>query len=429
MRKVNIKKNLMILLLISLEENSIIKSRFFYSEDKTMKKWMVAVLVLAMMLTLAACGEAENAVFVQPVSDLANMGGIAPGDKFPGMVVSENITEIQKDGQMVVEELLVKEGEDVTAGQELFRYDTQQLQLSLDKQRLELEQAEATIENYKEQIKELEKERSNASSNKLEYTIQIQTMQLDLKEAEINIKAKYDAVEQSEALLQNAVVSSPVDGRIQSISENGTDNYGNPLAYITIQQTGSYRIKGIIGELQRGAIMEGTRMDILSRVDGSRWAGTVTLVDYENPSQEDPNAMYYGMSSDAMTASSKYPFYVELDDTTGLILGQHVYLQLPNQNEVEAGLAIGSAFITYDENGESYVWADKNGKLEKRIVTLGEYNMMNDTYEILSGLTEEDFIAFPDPELCVDGAPTTQVEPQQDNAAEGVVQEGVVFAG
>ena len=102
-----------------------------------MKKWTVAVLVLAMMLTLAACGEVENAVFVQPVADLANMGGIAPGDKFPGMVVSENITEIQKDGQMVVEELLVKEGDDVTAGQELFRYDTQQLQLSLDKQRLE----------------------------------------------------------------------------------------------------------------------------------------------------------------------------------------------------------------------------------------------------------------------------------------------------
>ena len=108
-----------------MRENSIIKSRFFYSEDKAMKKWTVAVLVLAMMLTLTACGEAENAVFVQSVADLANMGGIAPGDKFPGMVVSENITEIQKDGQMVVEELLVKEGDDVTAGQELFRYDTQ----------------------------------------------------------------------------------------------------------------------------------------------------------------------------------------------------------------------------------------------------------------------------------------------------------------
>lgn len=386
-----------------------------------MKKWMALCLAFVMALTMTACAESENAVFVQKVSDLVNLGGIAPGDRFPGIVVSENITEIQRDSQMVVAELLVKEGDDVKAGQELFSYDTQQLQLSLDKQRLELEQMEATIENYKEQIKDLEKDRDNSYNNKLEYTIQIQSLQVDLKEAEINIKAKIDAVAQSEALLSNAVVYAPVDGRIQSISESGMDNYGNPLAYITIQQTGSYRVKGTIGELQRGAIIEGTRMEILSRTDGSIWAGTVALVDYESPTQENPNAMYYGMSSDEMTTSSKYPFYVELDSTDGLILGQHVYLQLEGQEEMEPSLAISSAFFGYEEDGTMYVWADNGGKLEKRTVTVGEYDMMNDTYEILSGVTEDDFIAFPDPELCAEGVPTTKTEPVQEAAPESGV--------
>lgn len=385
-----------------------------------MRKWMAMLLVLVMVLALTACAEDENAVFVQSVADLANMGGIAPGDRFPGIVVSENITEIQKDGQMVVEELNVREGDDVTAGQELFCYDTQQLQLALDKQRLELEQLLATIENYKEQIKDLEKDREN-NSNKLEYTVQIQTLQVDLKEAEINVKAKESAVQQSETLLANAVVYAPVDGRIQSISESGTDNYGNPLAYITIQQTGSYRIKGTIGELQRGAIMEGTRMEVHSRTDDRTWAGTVMLVDYESPSQENPNAMYYGGVSDEMSSSSKYPFYLELDATDGLLLGQHVYLQLENQEAAENTLTIGSSFIAYEEDGTAYVWADKNGKLEKRPVELGEYNMMNDTYEILSGLTETDHIAFPDFELCAEGVPTTQVEPIQEAAPESGV--------
>lgn len=385
-----------------------------------MRKWMAMLLALLMALTMAACGESGNAVFVQSVADLSDMGGIAPGDRFPGMVVSENITEIQKDGQMVVEELKVREGDDVKAGQELFRYDTQQLQLALDKQHLELEQLEATIENYKEQIKDLEKDRDN-NSNKLEYTVQIQTLQVDLKEAEINVKAKETAVAQSEAVLANAVVYSPVDGRVQSISENGTDNYGNPLAYITIQQTGSYRIKGTIGELQRGAILEGTRMEVLSRTDERTWAGTVMLVDYESPTQENPNAMYYGMATDEMSSSSKYPFYLELDSTEGLILGQHVYLQLENQEAEASGLAIGSSFLAFEEDGTTYVWADKNGKLEKRTVELGEYNMMNDTYEILSGLTEEDYIAFPDMELCVEGAPTTRVAPAQEDAAQDAV--------
>ena len=375
-----------------------------------MRKWMAVLLALVLALTVTACGEDENAVFVQSVAELSNIGAIAPGDRFPGLVVSENITEIQKDSQMVVQELKVREGDDVKAGQELFCYDTQQLQLALDKQRLELEQMEMTIENYKQQITELEKERDN-NSNKLEYTIQIQTLQVDLKEAEINIKAKETAVIQSEALLANAVVFAPVDGRIQSISESGTDNYGNPVAYITIQQTGSYRIKGTIGELQRGAVMEGTRMEVLSRTDDRTWAGTVTLVDYESPTQENPNAMYYGVAADEMSSSSKYPFYLELDSTDGLLLGQHVYLQLENQTEETGGLSISSAFIAYDEDGSTYVWADKNGKLEKRTVELGEYDMMNDGFEILSGITEEDFIAFPDYELCQEGAPTTKVAP------------------
>lgn len=123
-----------------------------------MKKWMALCLVLAVMLTVTACGESENAVYVQKVSDLVQMGAIAPGDKFAGIVVSENITEIQKDQQMVVDELMVREGDDVTEGQTLFSYDTEQLQLSLDKQRLELEQLNATIDNYEDQIKELEKD-------------------------------------------------------------------------------------------------------------------------------------------------------------------------------------------------------------------------------------------------------------------------------
>ena len=385
-----------------------------------MKKCLVICLTLCLCLMMLACGSDENAVFVQKVADLVNMGGIAPGDRFPGIVVSENTIEIQKDPQMVVEELFVREGDDVAEGAQLFSYDTQQLQLSLDKQRLELEQMEASIENYKDQIAELEKERKNAKeSERLEYTIQIQTVQLDLKEAEINIKAKRDSVAQAEAMLENTVVVSPVTGRVQTVSESGTDNYGNPVAYITIQKTGSYRIKGTIGELQQGAIMEGTRMEVLSRTDGSLWAGTVTLVDYESPSQENPNAMYYGMATDEMGTPSKYPFYVELDGTDGLILGQHVYLQLEGQDEEIPGLSVSNVFIAYDDFGNPFVWADNGGKLEKRTVELGEYDMMNDTIAVLSGLSEDDYIAFPDMELCVEGAPTTKTQPSMEESEVG----------
>ena len=388
---------------------------------KLMKcRGLAALFVLA--LILSGCNGGQNAVYVQSVAELSGFGGIAPGDRFAGMVVSENVTEINKDGGKTIAELLVKEGEDVTEGQPLFSYDMDQLQLSLDKQRLEKEQLVATIENYKSQIADLEKAEKKASgNNKLQYTIQIQSTQIDLKEAELNLQAKEKEVAQSEAVLENTTVVSPVTGRITGINENGSDNYGNPLPYITIQQAGSFRIKGTLNELQRGGILEGMRMKIISRTDENQfWTGTVTLVDYESPSQENQNSMYYGNYSDSMLSSSKYPFYVELDSSEGLLLGQHVYLELEADEEESSALSIDGAFLCYAEDGSNYVWAERNGKLEKRTVTIGEYNYMMGTVEILEGLTEADYIAFPNEELCVEGAPTTRNEPVQE-VMEGAI--------
>ena len=384
-----------------------------------MKKWLCIACALCLVLSLSACGSDENAVFVQSVKTLSGLGGIAPGDRFPGMVVSEHVTEVHKDSDKVIADVYVKEGDDVVEGQELFSYDMDQLQLSLDKQKLELEQLKATIDNYKSQIESLKKDEAKATGTaKLQYTIQIQSLQIDLKEAELNLEAKEKAVAQTEAMLVNVTVVAPVTGRITGVNENGYDNYGNPLAYITIQQAGSFRIKATLGELQRGGIMEGSRMKIVSRTDENQvWYGTVTLVDYESAAQGNENDMYYGGMMDPMSSSTKYPFYVELDSSEGLLLGQHVYLELDNGEEEAAGLSIGAAFVCYDENGNTYVWAEKNGKLEVRPVTVGEYNYMMDTVEILEGLTEEDYIAFPDETVCAEGAPTTRSEP----VAEGEV--------
>lgn len=383
------------------------------------KKWLAFALA-ALMLCLTGCSEGGTAVYVQSVAELSGMGGIAPDDRFAGLVVSENVAEVNRDSDKTIEQLLVKAGDDVTEGQLLFSYDTEQLQLTLDKQRLELEQLLATIENYKDQIADLEKQRKRVyASAQLQYTVQIQSLQVDLKEAELKLKAKEQEVAKSEDVLQNADVKSPVTGRVQAINENGSDQYGNPMAYITIQQAGSYRVKGTLGELQRGGIMEGTRMRVVSRTDESVfWLGTVSLVDYENPSQGNSNNMYIGMGADEMTASSKYPFYIELDNTDGLILGQHVYLKVEKEEGEVSGIPISMAFICYDDEGLAYVWAENDhNKLEKRLITLGAPNDMMGTVSVIEGLTETDYIAFPDGELCQEGAPTTHEMVAADEAA------------
>ena len=388
------------------------------------KKWTALIPAVCLVLCLCGCSSG-NAVYVQSVEVLSNLGGIAPGDHFLGMVVSEHVTKIDRDQEKSVKELLVQEGDDVKEGQELFSYDTEELQLSYDKKCLELEQLQASIESYTSQIKRLEQERAGVSgTEKLRYTLEIQTAQLDQKEAELKLKTKEKEVQQAADLLENSTVVSPINGRVQDINESGTNSQGEKAAYITIQQIGSYRVKGVLGELQRGGIQEGDRVTMVSRTDDTKaWSGSVTLVDYENPSQGSDMDRYYGMSTDEMTTSSKYPFYVELDSTEGLMLGQHLYISLELPEDQPAGIPIGSAFICYGEDGTAFVWAENKGKLEKRTVTLGEYNPMTDAQEVLTGIGLEDYLAFPD-ELCREGAPVTreQPAPAETEPVEGGVE-------
>ena len=391
-----------------------------------MKRKLAAALVCALCLTLSACGGSGTAVYVQSVERLAAMGGIAPGNRFLGMVVSEHTAEINRDADKTIAELLVKEGDDVQEGQALFSYDTEELQLNLDKKNLELEQLKSSIESYKEKIKTLERERSGLSGTaKLQYTVEIQSAQVDQKEAELKLKTKEDEVKKAQELLDNSTVTSPITGRVQKINENDTTGSdGKPAAYITIQQSGAYRVKGVLGELQRGSLKEGDRVKLVPRTEeNAAWTGTVTLVDYENPAQGSDTDRYYGSSSDEMTTASRYPFYVELDSTDGLMLGQHLYIELDTGADAP-GVGISGAFLCYNEDGSAYVWAEKGGKLEKRAVTLGDYDPMTDVQKITEGLSLEDYIAYPDPELCRSGAPTTHDQPVADTEPVMEPEEG-----
>ena len=386
-----------------------------------MKRSVLAAAALTLALVLAGCGKEETAVYVQKV---ANINGISTTDRFSGMVVSENLTEVKKDEDKAVAELHVREGQDVKEGDPLFTYDTDKLQLSADKLDLEREQLNSSLEDYQTQIGQLERERDKVSANKkLQYTIQIQTAQVSLKEAELNLKTKEAELKKAQELLENATVASPIAGRIQSINESGTDNQGNPVAYITIQQTGSYRVRGTIGELQQGAIAQGDRIRMISRVDASKtWLGTVTLVDYENPLKNDDSNRYMMSSSDSSNTASKYPFYVELDSIEGLIMGQHLYMERYVEGEDTSGVIVSSAYICYEDDGSAYVWAENSrSKLEKRSITLGDYNENTDNYQVADGLSETDYIAFPDEQYCHVGAPTSHTpviyEDEQENGA------------
>ena len=246
------------------------------------KKWIAAALSAAALLGLWGCSnEPDTMVYVENVGEITGYGSIAVNDKFAGVVVSEQVTEIQRDTSRQVSKLYVSEGQDVNQGDVLFEYDSEALQLELEKQELELERLQQTSSTLQSQITKLTNEQKKASKeDQLSYDIEISSKQAEKNENDYNIKVKQKEINQTKTTLANAEILSPIAGRIVSISESGMDEYGNPKAYISIQKTGSYWVKGTINEMNLGTITEGTAMRITSRQDPEQmWTGVVTLVD------------------------------------------------------------------------------------------------------------------------------------------------------
>ena len=131
--------------------------------------------------------------------------------------------------------------------------------------------------------------------------------------------------------------------------------------------------------------------------DSLSGVGTISEISTEADNSQNNN-MYYG-GSDEMTTASKYPFYVTLDSSDGLMLGQHLLVSADTgagESIEKTGIWLYSDYVQTDENGKTYVWAaDKKDRLEKREVEVGQTDDTMGDCEIKSGLSEDDMIAFP----------------------------------
>ena len=431
--------------------------------------------------------DSKDRVYVEKVSVVTgSITGVQ--NRYMGVVQPQETVEINADSERTISEILVEVGDEVTEGTPLFTYDTEDLSLELEQSKLELENQDIEINNYRNQIRDLEKERTAAAeANKFEYTTQIQTIQTQIKQAEFTKSSKQLEMDKIQKRIDNSQVTSTASGVIKSIND-GQSQDEESSAFMTILSTGEFRIKGTVNEQNVGMISSGVDVIVRSRVDEKiTWTGTIESLDTEESSDNTGGDMGYE-TDENVSASSNYSFFVSMDDTEGLMLGQHVLIELDEgQTEVREGIWLYSGYIVFEgreketpdgmedlgfpedgmgtemlwdydedmdtemlsdygddfdpemlsdygddmdaemlsdywddtenmdadmlwdtetgmgtekplEGGEPsvYVWADNgSGRLEKRAVEIGEYDAEQDKYEILSGLTEEDLIAWP----------------------------------
>lgn len=388
---------------------------------KNKKKTLVITVSCVAAVAVAALGfwffwmkdhlaaRSASPVYVSPVASIVGLNtGASP--RFTGVVEPQEIYKINKDETKTVSEILVKEGDEIHVGDVLFRYDSAQMQDSLEQAKIDQERIANLLSTLKSQLNTLNAEKKKANKDdQASYTLQIDDVQLQIKTQEYESQVKQAEIDKLQAALENTDVLSEVEGIVKSINNNNSGSVsGDSSAFINVLSSGAFRIKGTVTELNRDALSPEQPVVVRSRVDsGKSWNGVVSVVEQEPAS--DNNNMNYGWGMDTGEKSSKYNFYVNLENTEGLILGQHVYIEtsLTSADTVEKeGLWLPAVYIVHDEKG-SFVWAkDADGWLEKRAVMLGDYDTDNDMYQVKDGVSSIDALAYPRETLMV-GMPTT----------------------
>lgn len=431
-----------------------------------MKKRMIIIGGIAAAIGLLGAGAwfflngrpaaGDNVAYVTTVGTLTGENISGTQNRYAGVVEPQKTVEVKLDTGRAVQQLMVEAGQKVKAGDQLFSYDISSGEEQLATARLELERLKTEAVSYQEQINTYQREKEKAAQEEqLSYTIQIQSTQMDLKKNEYDQKSKMAEIEKLEKVSDSPIVTSEIDGIIKSVNkdimgsgenslESDSGSSGGKTTFITILGTGNYRVKGKVNEQNRADIIEGDPVIVRSRVDPKiTWKGTMGEVDTEHPSGSGEDGASSMMASDEggdqQTTSSSYPFYVNMDRTEGLMLGQHVYIEMDHgQEEQKKGIWLNEFYIE-DVQGDAYVWAS-NGqdRLEKRSVTLGDYDQESGEYEIKKGLTEDDCIAFPSEDLeeglAVEISDQMQIpmEDQQGQGPEGaeeVIDDSDIFPG
>ena len=342
--------------------------------------------------------DVDGVAYVMPIKDVNSAATTISDLQFSGVVEPQETKEVKLDTSKKVSSIVVQEGDHVNAGDPLFTYDVESMQLELQQGNVEIERMQNEIESNKQQISQLETEKKSASADdKLTYTTQIQSLQTDIAKSEYDIKTKKIELEKLQNTINNATVTAEIAGTVQSLKTTEQLQSDGTDVLMKIMSDGEFRVKCTISEQKVQSIYKDEAMVLHSRVDDSSWTGTISEISTEADNSQNNN-MYYG-GSDEMTTASKYPFYVTLDSSDGLMLGQHLLVSADTgagESIEKTGIWLYSDYVQTDENGKTYVWAaDKKDRLEKREVEVGQTDDTMGDCEIKSGLSEDDMIAFP----------------------------------
>ena len=219
----------------------------------------------------------------------------------------------------------------------------------------------------------------------------IKDLEFQIKMAEADYKIMLTEVSDGNVYAQ-------IDGEVVSVlSEEDAKMLNQPI--LKVSGGGGFFVEGSISELEKENLQLGQEVTVNDWNTGMTYTGQVTAIG-DFPSTDN------GWNGNGNPNASFYPFTAFVDETADLQAGSYASIMFSTAGS-EHGVYLQNPFIR-SEQGNFYVYLrGENGKLEKRYVSVGK-SLWGSYMEILSGVGEEDLIAFPYGKDLKEGADTVE---------------------
>ncbi|CUH97030.1 hypothetical protein P22_3156 [Propionispora sp. 2/2-37] len=346
-----------------------------------LKYWLAPAGLVLLLLAftvhsglLAANQSKEMTVTAKSVSVTVSSASIEK--KIPKLTLTGSIeaeTSVIVSAKTVgrVEKVLVENGQQVQAGQELVRLESVELANNVRKAQQSIESMQAAYDNAEADYNRTLQVYQQGGISKQS----LDSAQKSLRQAQSELSSAYANLDTANSLYTDAVVVSPVSGRVagksvsvgQVIGSTGT--MGNSAQLMTVENIQQVYAVVNVEQKDMGAIQAGMEAEVtVDAYPGEVFKGRVEVI---NPVAETSNRMF----------KTK----IKLDNAAGKLKpGMFVKVNIVIGAETQV-LAVPQSAI-YQKQGLYYVFAAEGGKAIRKLVEIGE--LLGEKIEIKSGIPE-----------------------------------------
>lgn len=294
-----------------------------------------------------------------------------------------------------IAEIFVEEGDSVEKGDQLLRYENNQLDLEKRQNDLQIRSTSLQLENIRKKHREIDKELEKDKDNEM----------LQQEHDEIKLQEQMSVIELEQGQLQREsitkqleelTVTAKVDGTVLSVNENATTD---PLGEKPIIQIGTLAdliVEGTISEYDTMNISVGQEVRLTSdAVPEEEWKGKVSFIG-DLPKDQ----TIVGMEQ--TDSSVLYPITVTLEEDIKLKPGFKMLIEIITKEEKVNTLPI-ETIIQEDDN--NYVFIVEDGKAKRVEVKTGIVD--TNKIEIIEGVGKKDKVIINPPDNLSDGMEVT----------------------